>query len=200
MRTLPLLVLLAACAANPPPIGTLGPSDTGGHTATTLADSGSGPAHSAGPTHSAYVVPDLPPPTPGPLELEPVASGVGTSGYVLELVVAGPQEWDQFVAEELAAGCPHYIDDGPCRPLPDAATVGITNASSWLVFTPDRFGTGSWNVHGAEVTALGEVEVRWSFCGDNDDLAVSGRFFPIPRAAYIGVTRINEFRDEPCSP
>jgi hypothetical protein len=193
MRTLPLLVLLAACAATPP-IGTLGPSDTGSHTAATLSHSGTGPAH------SAYVVPALPPPTPGPLELEPIESGIGTSWYVLDMVVAGPQEWDQFVAEELAAGCPHYVDDGPCRPLPDAATVGITDTSSWLVFTPDRVGSGSWNVHGAEVTALGEVEVRWSFCGDNDGLGISGRFFPIPRAAYVGVTRINEFRDEPCIP
>ena len=191
MRTLPLL-LLTACAA-PPPICTLGPSDTGAHTATTLAHSDTGPAH------SAYVVPDLPPPTPGPLELEPVGSGIGTSGYVLALVVAGPREWDQFVAEELAAGCPHYIDDGPCRPLPDAATVGITDASSWLVFTQDRLG-GDWKVHGAEVTALGEVAVRWSFCGDNDGLRISGRFYPIPRAAYVGVRRIDEFRDEPCSP
>jgi hypothetical protein len=197
MRTLPLLVLLAACAA-PPPIGTIGPSDPGAHTATTLAHSGTGPVHSAsGPTHSAYVVPDLPPPMPGPLVLE--RSG-GFYDYVLEMVVAGPGEWDQFVADEAAAGSPHYGGDAPCcSPLPDAAEAGITDDSSWLVFSRDQLGDKGWQVLGAEVMADGTIEVRWGTCGYNDGFSLSGAFFPIPRAAYTGVRRIREGIDGECN-
>lgn len=188
------LFALAGCLSATPPTTSPGTSpgasaDTGGPTAVHTG---------GGASHSAYVVPDLPPPTPGPLAYDYHYSPAPLGSYDLAMVVAGPGEWDRFVAEEATAGCPHFRDDGPCPPLPDASMVGMTDAYSWLAVTSGRWATAAWDVERVEVTADGWIEFRFAFCGNNDDLAMSGKFFTVPRAAYAGVHRIEELAKDEC--
>jgi hypothetical protein len=173
-----LLAMASGCLA---PTSSIGTSPT-----PTTTDSAADSAE-----HSAYVVPELPPPTPGRLELP---TGAEVRDYVLGLVVAGPGEWDAHVRGLAGGGCWEL----PCdEPLPDAATLGIDETSSWLALAPPV--NDDYLIDSVTITEAGAIVVEFHLCSTGDDGlwdGPRGQVHRIPRAAYTGVELVNTFQNE----